>query len=251
MINHVYEEIKDLALKFPQSISKEDFIQIIGHISSDVILTHQLNNALAVLDTDEDKSHDLADFKVTIESLKRDLQNNCEKVYELELSLDETQEKYNNVLRNSNNEALQKYLALLEQLINEQRILVEQNSSLKKEIALNERNLLARNERIQALEPLLQDAQEKLTTQNQKFEAQLQAVRERLGASTHSVVSTQRVISLGRIFKSLHGGIPVSDRELAQVWNPRRSLHLILIDVICRNSTSIQVLSLSVFYSVF
>ncbi|CAG8437979.1 11561_t:CDS:2 [Rhizophagus irregularis] len=223
MINHVYEEIKDLALKFPQSISKEDFIQIIGHISSDVILTHQLNNALAVLDTDEDKSHDLADFKVTIESLKRDLQNNCEKVYELELSLDETQEKYNNVLRNSNNEALQKYLALLEQLINEQRILVEQNSSLKKEIALNERNLLARNERIQALEPLLQDAQEKLTTQNQKFEAQLQA--------------------------SLHGGIPVSDR--AQVWNPRRSLHLILIDVICRNSTSIQVLSLSVFYSVF
>ncbi|PKC12146.1 hypothetical protein RhiirA5_412213 [Rhizophagus irregularis] len=184
MINHVYEEIKDLALKFPQSISKEDFIQIIGHISSDVILTHQLNNALAVLDTDEDKSHDLADFKVTIESLKRDLQNNCEKVYELELSLDETQEKYNNVLRNSNNEAPQKYLALLEQLINEQRILVEQNSSLKKEIALNERNLLARNERIQALEPLLQDAQEKLTTQNQKFEAQLQAVRERLGAST-------------------------------------------------------------------
>ncbi|CAB5183154.1 unnamed protein product [Rhizophagus irregularis] len=198
MINHVYEEIKDLALKFPQSISKEDFIQIIGHISSDVILTHQLNNALAVLDTDEDKcdylinyskplkkaAHDLADFKVTIESLKRDLQNNCEKVYELELSLDETQEKYNNVLRNSNNEALQKYLALLEQLINEQRILVEQNSSLKKEIALNERNLLARNERIQALEPLLQDAQEKLTTQNQKFEAQLQAVRERLGAST-------------------------------------------------------------------
>ncbi|GBC15260.2 kinesin heavy chain [Rhizophagus irregularis DAOM 181602=DAOM 197198] len=227
MINHVYEEIKDLALKFPQSISKEDFIQIIGHISSDVILTHQLNNALAA-------AHDLADFKVTIESLKRDLQNNCEKVYELELSLDETQEKYNNVLRNSNNEALQKYLALLEQLINEQRILVEQNSSLKKEIALNERNLLARNERIQALEPLLQDAQEKLTTQNQKFEAQLQAS-----------------ISLGRIFKSLHGGIPVSDRELAQVWNPRRSLHLILIDVICRNSTSIQVLSLSVFYSVF
>ncbi|CAB4403853.1 unnamed protein product [Rhizophagus irregularis] len=194
MSTKVYEEIKDLALKFPQSISKEDFIQIIGHISSDVILTHQLNNALSVLDTDEDKcdylinyskplkkaAHDLADFKVTIESLKRDLQNNCEKVYELELSLDETQEKYNNVLRNSNNEALQKHLALLEQLTNEQRILVEQNSSLKKEIALNERKLLARNERIQALEPLLQDAQEKLTTQNQKFEAQLQTVRERL-----------------------------------------------------------------------
>ncbi|RGB39798.1 hypothetical protein C1646_739929 [Rhizophagus diaphanus] len=198
MSTKVYEEIKDLALKFPQSISKEDFIQIIGHISSDVILTHQLNNALAVLDTDEDKcdylinyskhlkkaAHDLADFKVTLESLKRELQNNCEKVFELELSLDETREKYNNVLRNSNNEAQQKHLALLErnleQLTNEQRILIEQNSSLKNEIALNERKFLAGNERIQALEPLLQDAQEKLTTQNQKFEAQLQIVRERL-----------------------------------------------------------------------
>ncbi|CAB5380654.1 unnamed protein product [Rhizophagus irregularis] len=62
MINHVYEEIKDLALKFPQSISKEDFIQIIGHISSDVILTHQLNNALAVLDTDEDKCDYLINY---------------------------------------------------------------------------------------------------------------------------------------------------------------------------------------------
>jgi hypothetical protein len=46
--------------------------------------------------------------------------------------------------------------------------LVEQNSSLKKEVAIAERKLLARNERIQALEALLQDAQEKLTTQNQK-----------------------------------------------------------------------------------
>jgi hypothetical protein len=46
--------------------------------------------------------------------------------------------------------------------------LVEQNSSLKREVAIAERKLLARNERIQALEALLQDAQEKLTTQNQK-----------------------------------------------------------------------------------
>ena len=44
----------------------------------------------------------------------------------------------------------------------------EQNSSLKKEVAIGERKLLARNERIQALEGLLQDAQEKLITQNQK-----------------------------------------------------------------------------------
>lgn len=62
MSTKVYEEIKYLALKFPQLIPKEDFIQIIGHISSDVILTHQLNNALVVFDTDEDKCDYLKNY---------------------------------------------------------------------------------------------------------------------------------------------------------------------------------------------
>src|SRR5436190_641321 len=105
-------------------------------------------------------------------ALMQDLQNKCEKISELELSLDETREQYNNVLRNSNNKAQQKKMAFLERnlehITNSQQQLVEQNTSLKKEIAIAERKLLARNERIQALEPLLQDAQEKLTTQNQK-----------------------------------------------------------------------------------
>ena len=58
--------------------------------------------------------------------------------------------------------------------------LVDQNSALKKEAGIAERKLLARNERIQNLESLLQDADRRLALQNQKFEAQLQAVRDRL-----------------------------------------------------------------------
>ena len=58
--------------------------------------------------------------------------------------------------------------------------LVDQNSALKKEAGIAERKLLARNERIQNLEALLQDADRRLAMQNQKFEAQLQAVKERL-----------------------------------------------------------------------
>lgn len=58
--------------------------------------------------------------------------------------------------------------------------LVEQNTALKREFALADRKLLARNERIQNLETLLQDANEKLNSQNTKFEAKLQLVRERL-----------------------------------------------------------------------
>ncbi|KAG0649108.1 Kinesin heavy chain [Hyphodiscus hymeniophilus] len=129
----------------------------------------------------------IAEFDVMKKSLMRDLQNRCERVVELEISLDETREQYNNVLRSSNNRAQQKKMAFLErnleQLTHVQRQLVEQNGSLKKEVAIAERKLIARNERIQSLESLLQDSQEKLTAANHRFEAQLTAVKERLEAA--------------------------------------------------------------------
>lgn len=115
----------------------------------------------------------IADFDVMKKSLMRDLQNRCERVVELEISLDETREQYNNVLRSSNNRAQQKKMAFLErnleQLTHVQRQLVEQNGSLKKEVAIAERKLLARNERIMSLEALLQDSQDKLTAANHRL----------------------------------------------------------------------------------
>ncbi|KAI2616986.1 kinesin-domain-containing protein [Hypomontagnella submonticulosa] len=129
----------------------------------------------------------IAEFDVMKKSLMRDLQNRCERVVELEISLDETREQYNNVLRSSNNRAQQKKMAFLErnleQLTQVQRQLVEQNGSLKKEVAIAERKLIARNERISSLESLLQDSQEKLTAANHRFESQLTAVKERLEAA--------------------------------------------------------------------
>ena len=116
----------------------------------------------------------IADFDVMKKSLMRDLQNRCERVVELEISLDETREQYNNVLRSSNNRAQQKKMAFLErnleQLTHVQRQLVEQNGSLKKEVAIAERKLVARNERILSLEALLSDSQEKLTGANHRYE---------------------------------------------------------------------------------
>ncbi|RIA79335.1 kinesin heavy chain [Glomus cerebriforme] len=127
----------------------------------------------------------LADFNIIKKALMCDLHNCCEKVVELEISLDETREQYNKVICNSNNKVQQKKMAFLEknleQLTNIQNQLVGQNSTLKKEVAIAERKVLIRNERIQVLEALLQDAQESLCTQNQKFEAQLQAVQKCLG----------------------------------------------------------------------
>ena len=96
---------------------------------------------------------------------------------ELEISLDETREQYNNVLRSSNNRAQQKKMAFLErnleQLTHVQRQLVEQNNTLKKEVAIAEKKLSARNERIMSLESLLQESQEKLTAANHRYTVSL------------------------------------------------------------------------------
>ncbi|KAK0715026.1 P-loop containing nucleoside triphosphate hydrolase protein [Lasiosphaeris hirsuta] len=168
----------------------------------------------------------LAEFDVMKKSLMRDLQNRCERVVELEISLDETREQYNNVLRSSNNRAQQKKMAFLErnleQLTQVQRQLVEQNSALKKEVAIAERKLIARNERIQSLESLLQESQEKMAQANHKFEVQLAAVKDRLEAakagSTRGLNSPTGLggFSIGsRIAKPLRGG-----GEVAAATNP-------------------------------
>ncbi|GAO16005.1 hypothetical protein UVI_02055840 [Ustilaginoidea virens] len=161
----------------------------------------------------------IAEFDVMKKSLMRDLQNRCERVVELEISLDETREQYNNVLRSSNNRAQQKKMAFLErnleQLTQVQRQLVEQNSALKKEVAIAERKLTARNERIQSLESLLQDSQEKMAAANHKFEVQLASVKERLEAAKAG--STKGILNASgagfsfnnagsRIAKPLRGG---------------------------------------------
>ncbi|EPS33096.1 hypothetical protein PDE_08058 [Penicillium oxalicum 114-2] len=166
----------------------------------------------------DDLEHRIAEFDAMKKSLMRDLQNRCERVVELEISLDDAREQYNNVLRSSNSRAQQKKMAFLErnleQLTSVQRQLVEQNSLFKKEVAIAERKLLARNDRIASLESLLQESQEKLTQANHRFEAQLTAVKERLEAAKQG--STRGLPSMdsngnfsfggSRIAKPLRGG---------------------------------------------
>ncbi|GIZ42608.1 hypothetical protein CKM354_000586800 [Cercospora kikuchii] len=161
----------------------------------------------------------LADFDAIKKSLMRDLQNRCERVVELEISLDSTREQYNSILRSSNSKAQQKKLAFLErnleQLTIVQRQLVEQNTQLKKEVAIAERKLVARGERIRGLEGLVQESQEKLMLANHKFESQLMAVKERLEAaksgSTRGLPNSPAPSNFannpfGRIAKPLRGG---------------------------------------------
>jgi kinesin family protein 5 len=126
----------------------------------------------------------LADFDTIKKSLMRDLQNRCERVVELEISLDSTREQYNSILRSSNSKQQQKKLAFLErnleQLTLVQRQLVEQNAQLKKEVAIAERKLVARGERIRGLEGLVAESQEKLMVANHKYVTLLIPYRRKL-----------------------------------------------------------------------
>ncbi|KAJ3414582.1 hypothetical protein HDV05_006321 [Chytridiales sp. JEL 0842] len=152
----------------------------------------------------------LGEFDAMKKKLMRDLQNRCEKVVELEIALDETREQYNNILKNSNSRAQQQKMIFLErnleQLTLVQKQLVDQNSSLKKDLAVAERKMGARNERIQNLETLLQDAQTKLEIQNQKFDAQLASMREKLQEARSTNPQASNWLYSSRIAKPLRGG---------------------------------------------
>lgn len=73
----------------------------------------------------------LADFEMMKKALMRDLQGRCEKVVELEMSLDETREQYNNVLRASNNKAQQKKMAFLERNLEQLTTVQKQVSKIQ------------------------------------------------------------------------------------------------------------------------
>ncbi|KAK5998527.1 Kinesin heavy chain [Cladobotryum mycophilum] len=204
------EELKvDLAQKAGENARMKTLIED---------LQQRVKSGTAPMANGKTVQQQIAEFDVMKKSLMRDLQNRCERVVELEISLDETREQYNNVLRSSNNRAQQKKMAFLErnleQLTQVQRQLVEQNSALKKEVAIAERKLIARNERIQSLESLLQDSQEKMASANHKFEVQLASVKERLEAakagSTRGLNSAAGGFSFSnagsRIAKPLRGG---------------------------------------------
>lgn len=68
----------------------------------------------------------------------------------------------------------------LQQLTNVQKQLVEQNTTLKKDISVADRKLTARNERIQGLEVQLRDTQVKLDAHILQSEEQVQGLQDKI-----------------------------------------------------------------------
>lgn len=129
------------------------------------------------------QSH-IAQYEQLKANLMRDLQERCERVVELEISLDQAKEQYNLAMKQSNNNQQEKKMALLqrnlEQLTNIQRQLVEQNTVLKRDVTMAHKILLARNDRIQSLESALRESQNRLGQESEIFETKLTYLRDRL-----------------------------------------------------------------------
>ncbi|CAO3617126.1 unnamed protein product [Cunninghamella blakesleeana] len=172
----------------------------------------------------------LTDFDTMKRALMRDLQSRCERIVELEICLEETKEKYTSLLRTTNNKAQQKKIVILErnleQLTSVQKQLVEQNSHLKKEMSLADRKLTTREERITSLEGLLNDAQEQSKTQANRFEAQIQTLKDKLQQALNNgqQKSNMAINGFNRIVKPLRGGVAAQDSEKQKrnSWIPFR-----------------------------
>lgn len=124
----------------------------------------------------EDALKQRKEFEQLREALLHDLQNRCEKVIDLEMSLDEAREEYRQLLLSTSSKALKKKVALLEK--NNEQInasyqqLYNANSSLRLELQLAEKKLAIRNDRIHNLEFLLEDAKEMAKHQSDAYQTE-------------------------------------------------------------------------------
>jgi kinesin family protein 5 len=164
------------------------------------------------------QSH-IAQFEEMKSSLMRDLQDRCERIVELEISLDQVRDQYNLALRNTNNKHQQKKMALLqrnlEQLSQVQKQLMEQNAELKKEVAIDEKLLTSRNERIQILEDSLRKSQQVAAEDREKFTNNLALLRNHLAEVRVGGSGPPGNPGLN-IIKPLRGG---GDKKEGGIWN--------------------------------
>eukprot|EP00696_Hemimastix_kukwesjijk_P008621 gnl/Hemi2/20904_TR6928_c0_g1_i1.p1 gnl/Hemi2/20904_TR6928_c0_g1~~gnl/Hemi2/20904_TR6928_c0_g1_i1.p1 ORF type:complete len:959 (-),score=429.06 gnl/Hemi2/20904_TR6928_c0_g1_i1:260-3136(-) len=164
------------------------------------------------------------EFEALKASLLHDLKDRCEKVIDLEMSLDEAKEQYNELLKTSSSSQLKKKVLFLnrnlEQLTLVYQQLVSQNSALRVENQVADRRIARKNERIKNLELLLQESRdnvEKLNNHQFALEAERDSYKKLImpnpsnsdeGRGSISLQTSSPFNNLGarRIAKPIRGG---------------------------------------------
>lgn len=113
-----------------------------------------------------------------------DLVTRCEKIIELELSLETALQSHDTEETDIKQVKISYQLKLnhlenqLQKVISVQRQLIGQNQTLKREVSILERKLDTRNDRIKSLEGLLEDAQDRTKMMTDRFEERIRSIRE-------------------------------------------------------------------------
>lgn len=168
-------------------------------------------------DTDNERVHTMQkEFEDMKESLMRDLQDRCERVIELEISLDQAKESLsktspaNDVVSPMTVTKLEKTVATLTQ----------QNTDLRRDLDMAQRIMEMRNDRITGLENSLKES----GLEHRQAESKLSALRTRLVDFGPSAVTSSSAIPNGngsngtssyRIVKPIRGGI---ERKEGTIW---------------------------------
>ncbi|KAJ1964453.1 hypothetical protein GGI12_001406 [Dipsacomyces acuminosporus] len=151
----------------------------------------------------------ILEYDTMRKSLMRDVQNRCEKIIELEMALDEAREQVSQLTRRVGGSAQPQRMQLLEknvaQLTLMQKELVMQNTDMKKQVALSDRKLYARTERIKYLEDRLKEADAKAESWRLKAE-ELQNERNREMSRSTKQPSANNILRFSRIAKPMRGG---------------------------------------------
>ncbi|PRP86919.1 hypothetical protein PROFUN_03667 [Planoprotostelium fungivorum] len=148
------------------------------------------------------------EFDTLRSALIKDLENRCQKVVELEICLDEARDQYTTLLgqvKSSNTKALQQKCIFLqknvEQLTANNQQLQSELGKVRLEFQVAEKQLSVRNDRIQGLEHLLLDTQEKLhkyTSESEEKKVPATVARRPSGSGMS--------LTGGRIARPLRGG---------------------------------------------
>lgn len=153
-----------------------------------------------------------AEFELMRRNLMRDVTDRCEKVVELQIQLDEVKEKYKAIAKSTNAKAHNKKMQILEynlsQLNEVQRGLMNQNTTLKKELNAAERKLAERKDRIVNLERSADQAGTELRMKEAEFQHVARDLHEQLSQALarEQAVTQGAGLPFGRIAKPLRGG---------------------------------------------
>jgi len=157
-------------------------------------------------------SRQLEEFNKMKDNLMKDLQNRCLKVIELEISLDQSRDQYQSLLRTKTPNTQQKKMITLEknlQGVNAlHKQLLEQNSTLKRDNALMTQKMEGRANRIHELEVMLQDAQERANRDSLKAETEVRVLQDKLATvqKQKDVSSNLSGLAGSNIAKPIRGG---------------------------------------------